>query len=172
MCRVHSPRRVFVAVIAGAALTSGCGAPPELREPPGAAVPSPTRTESPATASPASPGPSTPQPSFFPTPTGSPAETATACGGEPSGTQVLNLLRRTDELPSGVRASVQQGPLCAGTWQYTVVAIQGGDPLIAVTKGAPGALTVVTAGTDVCSIPVRTAAPTGIRTLACGTNPS
>ncbi|MEJ3742414.1 hypothetical protein WEI85_03845 [Actinomycetes bacterium KLBMP 9797] len=161
-----SPRRVLVAVIAGAALTGGCGAPPELREPPGAVVPSPVGTDSPATASPA---PSGPLPSLTPSATGFPEETTTACGGKPSGAQVLSLLRRTDDLPSSVQASVQQGPLCAGTWQYTMVAIQGGDPLAVVTKGAPGALTVVTAGTDVCSIPVRTAAPTGIRTLACGT---
>lgn len=166
MCRVLSPRRALVAVIAGAALTSGCGAPPELRQPRGAVVPSPTRTDPPATASPVA---TEPLPSPTPSATGFPEETAIACGGKPSAAQVLNVLRRSDELPSGARATVQQGPLCAGTWQYTVVTVQGGDPLSAVTKGAPTALTVVTAGTDVCSIPVRTAAPTGIRTVACGT---
>ena len=58
-------------------------------------------------------------------------------------------------------------PQCAGTWQYSVVTVTGRDPLAVVTRGAPTALTLVTAGTNVCTIPVRTSAPPGIRKVAC-----
>jgi hypothetical protein len=62
--------------------------------------------------------------------------------------------------------TVDTGPLCAGTWQYTVVLVPNREPLAVVTRGRPGALELVTAGTNVCSIPVRTEAPIGIRTAA------
>jgi hypothetical protein len=58
------------------------------------------------------------------------------------------------------------GPLCSGTWQYTVVAVPDHEPLGVVTKGPVNALVLVTAGTDVCSDAVRTAAPPGITTAA------
>lgn len=92
---------------------------------------------------------------------------AVSCRGRPSADQVITLLRRTpDLLPRGATVTVQTGPLCAGTWQYTVVAVPDREPLQVVTKGAPAALTLVTAGTDVCSVPVRTGAPAGILTVA------
>jgi hypothetical protein len=47
-----------------------------------------------------------------------------------------------------------------------VLAVPNHDPLAVVTKGTPGQLTLVTAGTDVCSIPVRTGAPAGILNAA------
>lgn len=166
MWRVLSPLRTLAAIVACAALTSACGVPPELRDPPGDVVPSP-KTEAPVTPLPShsSQTPSTPSP----TRSGFPEETAVSCGGRPTGAQVVAALRRSSGLlPSGVNVTVRAGdPQCAGTWQYAVVLIPNSDPLIVVTRGQPGSLTVVTAGTDVCSIPVRTEAPAGIRTLAC-----
>jgi hypothetical protein len=92
---------------------------------------------------------------------------AVPCAGRPSADQVVALLRRTpDMLPRGATVTVRTGPLCAGTWQYTIVSAPEREPLEVVTKGPPGSLVLVTAGTDVCSIEVRTAAPIGIRTAA------
>jgi hypothetical protein len=70
------------------------------------------------------------------------------------------LLRSTDVV------TARTGPLCAGTWQYTVLAVTGREPLQVVTKGPASALVLVTAGTDVCSVPVRTEAPAGIVSAA------
>jgi hypothetical protein len=156
------------ALLAVAAVATGCGVPPELRDPPGAVVPSP-QTGAPTSAAPE------PIPSDLPTlapPTATPTfgeAQAVPCNGQPSGAQVLSLLRRTSGLlPSGVSATVSSDtPLCAGTWQYTVVNVPKQDPMLVVTRGAPGALTLVTAGTNVCNIPVRSGAPAGIRTIAC-----
>jgi hypothetical protein len=165
MWRVLSPLRTLAAVVACAALTSACGVPPELQDPPGDVVPSP-RTEAPVTQMP-SPSRAAPTPS--PSRSGFPEDTAVSCGGRPTGAQMISALRRSSGLlPSGAKATVRTGdPQCAGTWQYAVVLVPNSDPLIVVTRGQPNSLTVVTAGTDVCSIPVRTAAPAGIRTLAC-----
>jgi hypothetical protein len=127
---------------------------------------------------PPSPRPSADVPTgFAPPPTAAPTSAspspffgesfAVSCAGRPSADQVIALLRRTPSLlPRGVRASVKSGPLCAGTWQYTVVDIPDRDELQVVTRGAPTALVLVTAGTDVCNVTVRVSAPAGIRTVA------
>ncbi|GAA4678634.1 hypothetical protein [Phytohabitans rumicis] len=165
------PLRTAAAVLACAALATGCGVPPELRDPPGSVVPSPQ--SGPSTAPPAV-VPSMP-PTLGPTPSRTFGEAqAVACDGTPSGTQVISLLRNTSGLlPSGATATVRADtPLCAGTWQYSVVTVNGRDPLAVVTKGSPGALTLVTAGTNVCNIPVRTSAPAGIREVACESGPA
>jgi hypothetical protein len=161
-----------IAVRAGAAvialaLAAGCGVPPELRDPPGSEVPSPTTA--PPTASPppaASDLPPTAAPSTTPT---FGEASAVPCNGQPSAAQVMALLRNTSGmLPRGLSATVRSDtPLCAGTWQYSVILVEKRDPLLVVTRGAPGALTLVTAGTNVCNIPVRTSAPAGIRVVAC-----
>lgn len=97
---------------------------------------------------------------------------AVDCAGRPSAAQVVALLRRTDGLlPAGVQVSVPVAPRCAGSWQYTVVQIPSREPLQVVTEGSPTSFTLVTAGTDVCVIPVRVGAPAGIRTLACESVP-
>jgi hypothetical protein len=93
---------------------------------------------------------------------------AVPCAGSPTGEQVIAALRRVAGLlPTTGTVTVRTGPLCAGSWQYTVVEVAGREPLQALTRGEPGALTVVTAGTDVCTVEVRAAAPAGIlaRTL-------
>ena len=61
---------------------------------------------------------------------------AVDCAGDPTGSQVVRVLRRTPGLlASGARVSVRTGPLCAGTWQYTVVAVPGREPLAVVDQG-------------------------------------
>jgi hypothetical protein len=160
--RVRTLAIVALAGALAAAGPAGCS----HRKSGGIAVPSPA----------ASPEPSVP--SLVPPPpqprTASPSATvlfgpavAVACGGRPGADQVLSALRRRSNLlPAGVRANVQTGPLCAGDWQYTVILVSGREPLQVVTRGAPGALTLVTAGTDVCNVTVRTTAPPGIITAA------
>jgi hypothetical protein len=159
--------RAGAAAVAVAALVAGCGVPPELRDPPGSVVPSPETA--PPTASPppaASDLPPTSAPSATPT---FGEATAVPCQGQPSAAQVMTLLRSTSGmLPRGESATVDSStPLCAGTWQYSVIVVSNRDPLLVVTRGAPGSLRLVTAGTNVCNIPVRTSAPAGIRTVAC-----
>jgi hypothetical protein len=90
-----------------------------------------------------------------------------SCAGSPSVSQVVAALRRDrDILPAGVKPTATTGPLCATTWQYTVLALPDRDPLQVVTRGSGGSLTVVTAGTYVCSPAVTGAAPPGILTAA------
>ena len=86
---------------------------------------------------------------------------------------MIALLRRSSSLlPTGITVTAPApGPLCAGDWQYTVLQVADREPLQVVSRGPATSLTLVTAGTDVCSIPVRTAAPAGIRTAACETPP-
>jgi hypothetical protein len=151
-------------LLACAAGLIGCGVPPELRNPPERAAPSPSPTP------PASP---TSAPAAAPPTTGTATPTfgeltAVDCQGNPTGNQVIALLRRSPRLLApGVTASVRDRPKCAGTWQYTVIQVPGHEPLQVVSSGPANALTLVTAGTDVCSLPVRTGAPPGIRLIAC-----
>ncbi|MDG4806844.1 hypothetical protein O7634_08775 [Micromonospora sp. WMMD1120] len=159
-----------VAVLAVAAL-AGCGAPPGQDEP--TAVPS--RSAAPTTAAPST-APVTP-PTSVPSrgtvsPTPDAGYVATACRNGPTGQQVVGLLRgRAGVLPTNVRVQVRTGPLCAGEWQFTVVGVTGHEELQVVTRGSRSAPSLVTAGTDVCTIEVRATAPVGIRTLACDAGP-
>ncbi|MFC0532974.1 hypothetical protein [Phytohabitans kaempferiae] len=164
--------RAGAAVIAVAALVAACGLPPELRDPPGSVVPSP-KTAPPTSSPPPPAADLPPTASATATPTFGEAR-ATMCNGQPSATQVMALLRRTSGmLPRGTEAAVRSDtPICAGTWQYTVITLSGRDPLLVVTRGAPSSLTLVTAGTNVCNIPVRTSAPAGIRVVACEAGPA
>jgi len=150
-----------------ALLAAGCGTPPELN-PPGTTVPRPSATASP-TPSASLPPPPPPPPS--PTATsGFPDSPAVACGGRPSAAQVITLLKRRDLLPSSYAGRVTVGPMCAGTWQWSVLDTSNG-PLQAVTEIRGNTLRLVTAGTDVCSIEVRVGAPAGIRSAACDALP-
>lgn len=146
---------------------AGCGTPPELRRPTPQTAAGPTATGSPT------PSPSSAAPTTRPTPTASPTAAAdliaVRCRSGPSGDRVVSLLRGPARvLPRDVRVTVRTGPLCAGEWQYTVLEVTGHEELQVVTRGRPAALELVTAGTDVCGVEVRVAAPPGIRTLACG----
>jgi hypothetical protein len=165
-------RRTFVAVIAGAAscalLAAGCDKPPGLELPP---VRTPTAAPPTPTPFPTAPPTLPPTTTAAPSPTGFPETTAVNCGGDPAGREVLAVLRRAGLVTGSTGARVVTGPMCAGTWQWTVVRMPDADPLQVVTRGAPGSLRLVTAGTDVCSIPVRTGAPAGIRAAACDARP-
>src|SRR5262245_17866783 len=142
-------------------------------ESPRSAEGTPSLTRSPSS-SPQRSGPATNPPRSTPTRAVNPTPTfgetvAVSCAGHPTADQVIALLRRRDLVPSGATITVQTQPLCAGMWQYTVVSVPEREPLQVITRGAPAALELVTAGTDVCSIPVRTGAPFGIQALAmCG----
>jgi hypothetical protein len=91
---------------------------------------------------------------------------AVNCAGQPSVHQVVALLKDRGLLRPTDVVTPRTGPLCAGTWQYTVLSVTGREPLQVVTKGPASALALVTAGTDVCSVPVRTEAPAGIVSAA------
>lgn len=160
------PLRLLVPVALGAVLlAAGCGKPPDLLPPPGVPIPSSSAQPTPTA------------PAFtLPTPTGSPAPSPSAvfsevysvpCLGTPSGEQVIAAVRKkTKLLPKTGTIGVPTGPLCSGTWQYTILQAPAKDPLLVVTKGAPTALTIVTAGSDVCTITVRTQAPAGLLNAA------
>lgn len=145
---------------------TGCGGPPGVDTPsqPPAGPVTPTGT-------PTRPAPTVTGPGFTPGPVGSIAttgRTAVACAGHPGAAQIVALLHRSPGLlPAGIRATVTTGPLCADDWQFSVVQVPDRDPLQVVTQGPAATLTLVTAGTDVCSIPVRGGAPAAIRALAC-----
>jgi hypothetical protein len=80
---------------------------------------------------------------------------------------VIAALRRDRNLlPPGATPKIVTGPLCAGSWQYTVMNIPGREALQVVTRDSAGALTVVTAGTYVCIPEVVGAAPDGIVSAA------
>ncbi|MEV6927482.1 hypothetical protein AB0M46_23665 [Dactylosporangium sp. NPDC051485] len=101
-----------------------------------------------------------PSRSASPSPTGFPEGYISYCNGRPSGEQVIAAVRRARaNLPTGTGVSVQKQPVCAGLWQYTVLTVTGSEPLQVITKGEPSALTVVTVGTDPCTVEVRATAP-------------
>ncbi|MEU4552594.1 hypothetical protein [Micromonospora violae] len=154
------------------AVLAGCGAPPGLGEPTGV----PTHTATPTTPAPSTAPPTPPASAPYPatvTPTPDAGLVATACRNGPTGQRVLQLLRgRAGVLPANVRVQVRTGPLCAGDWQFTVLDVTGHEQLQVITRGKPSAPTLVTAGTDVCTIEVRATSPAGIRSLACDAGPA
>jgi hypothetical protein len=92
---------------------------------------------------------------------------AVACAGRPRADQVIAVARAVPRLlPASVTVTVKVGPLCAGTWQYTVLAAPDREPLQVLTRGAPSALAFVTAGTNVCTANAITGAPAGILAAA------
>ncbi|ASW57251.1 hypothetical protein [Plantactinospora sp. KBS50] len=185
-----------IAFLTGTGLLAGCGAPPQPRATPGwTGPPVPTGTTSgvpgapggPAVpggslpgasgspgAVPPLPGSVPPLPASVPPLPGavvpglpSPPPVARACAGQPSAAEVLAAVHRSGLIPATVNGTAATGPLCAADWQFTEFDVSGGDPLQVVTRRQDGKLVAVTAGTDVCSIDVRTAAPDAIRALAC-----
>jgi hypothetical protein len=150
-------------VVGGALLVAGCGAPPQPEQPAGPTSPPATS----GTSAPSAPGPAPGLPGG--PPPGPEDPFAVDCAGEPDQTDVVDLLRAEGLLEAGSEVRVVTGPLCAGDWQYAVVAVPDLDPLQVVTRGEAGALELVTAGTDVCTVEVRIQAPVGIRdAAACG----
>ncbi|MEU4367011.1 hypothetical protein [Micromonospora chersina] len=168
-CTPPRPARRHLPVALAALLAlAGCGAPPELRHPIASATTAPTASATPTSSPTAAPVTPTRPTRTAP----APDLTATPCRSGPSGDRVVALLRGPARvLPRDVRVTVRTGPLCAEDWQYTVLAVSGHEELQVVTRGRPAALELVTAGTDVCGVEVRAAAPPGIRTLACDGTP-
>lgn len=169
MGRVRPAVPLVTVLSTGVMLLAGCGPPPELRETPAATVPAPPPTP-PTTPTPGTPGAPGSVPPGLPgtvSPGSFPEEIAINCGGEPTADDVIDVLRREDMLAPD--AEVVEGPFCSGDWQYAVVSAPDLDPLQVVTRGGAGALELITAGTDVCTVEVRIQAPPGIRgAAACG----
>ncbi|MEU4557383.1 hypothetical protein AB0F72_03275 [Actinoplanes sp. NPDC023936] len=138
--------------------TTGAAVPTFTTYPPVAPTLAPTSTTTAPTTS----------PTTSPTPSPSPSQ-ARKCTGEPTGRQILTLLKDNPAVPDA-ELDVADGPFCGGTWSYTTVQLKGGgaEPLSVVTTGKGTTLALVTAGTDVCNPRVKAEAPVGIRVLACG----
>jgi hypothetical protein len=149
--------RAATALLLVLALTVACGPPPQVEPTPAGPLPGPG-SPGPATPSPVLPGGMTPPPT--------PDDDAVSCDGQPTADQVLDVLRDAELLDGDIGASVVEGPLCAEGWQYAVISVPDRDPLQVITSGEPDALTLVTAGTDVCTVEVRVHAPRGIRAVA------
>lgn len=165
--RTTSARLVVLALLAAVPLT-GCGAPPELKQG-SSGRPTPTGKPTASASAPPTAVPSLPGvlPVVPPTAPGAGA-VAVACRTGPSADRVIRLVRGSaGVLPGGTGVKARTGPLCADGWQYTVLQVSGYEDLTVVSRGGPESLQLVTAGTDVCTIEVRTGAPAGIRTLAC-----
>jgi hypothetical protein len=145
-------------------LAAGCGAPPDLSTR-GTPVPSPTTVRT--TPPPFPPGftpPPTPNPSRSPSASPSlspfPDYTAVPCAGRVTAAQVINLVK--SETP--IRPSTAlTGPLCAGTWHFTVLQVPERESVEVVTRDS---LQLVAVGTDVCTVEVNLRAPAGIKTAA------
>ncbi|GAA2634081.1 hypothetical protein GCM10010399_78270 [Dactylosporangium fulvum] len=89
------------------------------------------------------------------------------CNGRPSGDQVIAAVRKfRANLPAGSGVTVKSQPLCAGIWQYTILNVANSEPMQVMTKGSPQTLTVVTAGTDPCTVEVKATAPAALLNAA------
>lgn len=145
------------------AVLAGCGtAVPPIAAP---SRPAPTTpAASPAPVPPAAP-PALPVPTPS-SPAGFPPNLAVSCAGNPGVDRIVALVRAQGVLDAGQSTTATVGPLCAGTWQYTVLQAPQREPLQVVSKGPASALVMVTAGTDVCTDAVRAQAPLGIISAA------
>jgi hypothetical protein len=189
-------RRTVARLLAAAAALAlgGCGAPPRPlpTAPPetasggaaagvsASAYPSGAPTPGAQFPSPGLPAPGFPSlptvpvavpPSAAPTSPSPRPPAAPRCHRGPTPQQVIAAISGEPGIPADQPLRVTAGPYCAGAWQFAVVGIAGRDdvePLLVVTTGTPAGLTLVEAGTEVCSAHVRAEAPPGIRVLACG----
>jgi len=126
----------------------------------------------PTVAAPTYPTPAATRPIPSPSPTRSTPPPAPVCRNGPSKQQVLGVIKGKPGIPTRP-LEVRFGPYCAGSWQLTIIGIVGEtadeeEQLLVVTSGRPAALTLVEAGTDVCTDRVEDDAPAGIRVRACG----
>jgi hypothetical protein len=126
----------------------------------------------PTVAAPTYPTPAATRPIPSPSPTRSTPPPAPVCRSGPSKQQVLGVIKGRPGIPTRP-LEVRFGPYCAGSWQLSIIGIVGEtadeeEQLLVVTSGRPAALTLVEAGTDVCTDRVEDDAPAGIRVRACG----
>jgi len=147
-------------------LAGACGAPPGLQSR-GNPVPAPSPAGS---STPEFPPGYTPEPPAFPSRSVSPSSSLSPfsefvtvpCGTRVTADQVISLIRNQTQIrPS--RAT--NGPLCAGTWQYTELQVPDRDPVQAVTMTRDG-LKLIAVGTEVCTAEVQLQAPSAIKTAA------
>jgi hypothetical protein len=158
-------------VCAVLALVAGCD--PALPPPPPRAPSSAAAVSAPA-APPVLPPAPLPPPLPSPLPSragpssssGLPEASAVSCAGRPALSQVVALVRSQGMLDATTSAKATLGPVCAGTWQYTILSVPQREPLQVVSQGPADALVLVTAGTDVCTDAVRAQAPLGILSAA------
>jgi hypothetical protein len=186
-----SPSTPRILLLAGLlVLLSACGEPPQALPTAPPYVPGSAASVAPALTTPPPATPTLPPPPLtYPTypvvtttittvpptttsPTPTPSH-APACVGEPTGAQILTLVKAQKKGVPTEPLKVDQGPFCAGEWSFTTVEIVGKDedqlePLLVLATGKGATLTFVAAGSDVCSNRVQTTAPAGIRVLACG----
>jgi hypothetical protein len=126
----------------------------------------------PTVAAPTYPTPAATRPIPSPSPIRSTPPPAPVCRNGPSKQQVLGVIKGKPGIPTRP-LEVRFGPYCAGSWQLSIIGIVGEtadeeEQLLVVTSGRPAALTLVEAGTDVCTDRVEDDAPAGIRVRACG----
>ena len=126
----------------------------------------------PTVAAPTYPTPAATRPIPSPSPTRSTPPPAPVCRSGPSKQQVLGVIKGKPGIPTRP-LELRFGPYCAGSWQLSIIGIVGEtadeeEQLLVVTSGRPAALTLVEAGTDVCTDRVEDDAPAGIRVRACG----
>jgi hypothetical protein len=155
--------RVLLALVL-LTLAATCGAPPDVNSQ-GDTVPEPSPAPPRETIGlpPGFTPRATPPSGASPTPF--PEYTAVDCAGRPGKDQVIALVRRETDINPG---DALTAPLCAGTWQYTVLAVPGRDPVQVLTRTTPGGLALVAIGTDVCSLDIQHQAPAGIyRAASC-----
>lgn len=166
------PTAAVLAIVSLGCLLSGCTRSdgddgpllPPASPPPGRSV-SPTQISTPNVP----PARTTPARTASASPSQLPFSEAyvSQCNGRPTGDQVIAAVRRArPNVPAGGGVTVKTGPLCAGVWQYTVLTVTGSEPLQIMSKGAPAALTVVTVGTDPCTVEVRATAPPALLNAA------
>jgi hypothetical protein len=137
---------------------------------PAAPRPSALRSTSPGLPS----APPTAPPTVAPSPPTSPVAAlpsfadslAVSCAGYPTPGQVITLLRTQQVIARSVAVTVDDGPLCAGDWQFTALSVAGLGSLQIISQGRPERLKLITAGTAVCTPLVRTQAPPGIISVA------
>ncbi|GAA5189413.1 hypothetical protein GCM10023322_42200 [Rugosimonospora acidiphila] len=167
-------RRALTLLLAGCCLTACSHRSAPRAAPSLGAAAATAASDGPAlspTPSPTLPPPPPPPPlsSSQPGQAGFADDTAVSCAGQPSADQVIGKVRGAGLVTGDTKLTVQLGPLCAGSWQYTIFEVADREPLQVVTEGQPSALTLVTAGTDVCSTVVFGQAPPGIINVAqCG----
>jgi hypothetical protein len=160
--RLRAVVRFAIIVVVAISAASGC-ASPTGRHPSAGATELPDVSSATPDESPGTPIPShRPPRSTTPSPTGFGELIAVGCDGRPSAEQVITVLRRRSVIPAGSRPTVTTGPLCAGTWQNTVLTLPGREPVHVGTRGAPDSIVVETAGTNPCTAQVRANAPAGI----------
>lgn len=157
--RIALAVRAVVAAALPGTLVAGCSPPAPSPAPTAPGTHARSATARPTPSSPAAPLPASLPPSFS-------VSYAAPCGTYLPLEEILAALRAGQVLPAGATATAVEGPLCSGDWQFTVLTVTGVGTMQAITRGGPGSLRLVTAGTDVCTPTVKLQAPVGLLAVA------